>query len=330
MEHLQHFNLGEDPFRNEPLLRLFFEAGPQRAAFQRLERSVRQSRGLSVLVGDVGSGKTMVVRQLLEVLEDEVFEVSMMVVLHGSGDAKSIFARFARQLGIEDPGTDREAQIAAIYEKLAIIREDGRHAVLIIDDAEALASGDTLAEICGLLKLEYEDRRLLSLVLAGSPKLEAALARDPLLAQHVDVRVTLAPFDAETSRRYLAHRVEQGGGDPAIIGPDAVAALHELGRGMPGLMNTLADNALFEAFLFGRDAMARTDVERAHGDLGWNGAGAPAAHAVSAAPAFLGVREVDSQLDAIFEDAGDPVPSAINAETLPKDEQDLVVELLED
>src|SRR5262245_64945777 len=100
----------------------------------------------------------MVVRRLLESLEEEVFDASMLVVLHGAADAGWMLTRFASQLGIEEPAAEREALLAQIYEKLAIIREDGRHAVLIIDDAQALATHTTLAEVCGLLKLEYEDR----------------------------------------------------------------------------------------------------------------------------------------------------------------------------
>ena len=180
MEHLQHFGLAEDPFRNEPRLETFFETHANRDALRRLERGLRQAKGLLVLAGDVGAGKTMVVRRLLESLEEEVFDASMLVVLHGAADAGWMLGRFATQLGIEEPAPEREALLAQIYEKLAIIREDGRHAVLIIDDAQALASQPTLAEVCGLLKLEYEERRLLSLVLTGAPSLEQALANDPI------------------------------------------------------------------------------------------------------------------------------------------------------
>jgi hypothetical protein len=179
-----------------------------------------------------------------------------------------MLSRFATQLGIETPAPEREALLAQIYEKLAIIREDGRHAVLIIDDAQALASHATLAEVCGLLKLEYEDRRLLSLVLTGAPNLEQALAGDPALAHRVDVKVRLEPLDPTGAAAYLAHRIDAAGGNPAILDPGAVAALHALGAGLPGRMNTLADNALFEAFLCGRPKMTRTDVERACRDLG--------------------------------------------------------------
>ena len=142
------------------------------------------------------------------------------------------------QLGIEEPPREREALIAEIYDRLAIVREDGRHAVLIIDDAQALASPETLSEICGLLKLEYEDRRLLSLVLAGTPNLAEAIGSDDIISHRVDVKVGLEAFDVQTASDYLLHRVRQAGGDGAMLDATCVAALHRFGRGIPGLMNT--------------------------------------------------------------------------------------------
>jgi type II secretory pathway predicted ATPase ExeA len=269
MEHLQHFGLADDPFRNEPRLELFLETAPHRDALRRLDRGVRQSKSLCVLIGDVGSGKTMVARRLLEDLEEEVFDASMLVVLKGSADSFWMLTRFARQLEVEEPATDREALLAQVYEKLAIIREDGRHAVLIVDDAQALASPQTLAEVCGLLKLEYEERPLLSMVLVGVPALERALAADPVLARRAGVKVRLAPLDLEAATAYLHHRIQRAQGTPEIFEAGAIASLRELGEGLPGLMNTLADNALYEAFLCGRSRVSQIDVERVHRDLGW-------------------------------------------------------------
>jgi type II secretory pathway predicted ATPase ExeA len=360
VEHLQHFGLSEDPFRNESRLDNYFETHANRDVLRRLERGLRQAKGLLVLVGGVGSGKTLVVRRLLDSLEEEVFEASMLVVLHGAADAGWMLARFATQIGVEEPASEREALLAQIYEKLAIVREDGRHAVLIIDDAEGLAVHSALAEVCGLLKLEYEDRRLLSLVLAGGPGLERELANDPSLAHRIDVKVRLEPLDPTAAAAYLAHRIDAAGGSPAILDPAAVAALHQLGAGLPGRMNTLADNALFEAFLCGRSKMTRTDVERAAKDLGFDAPGADAAEVTrDLAPAPASERkprraeleiidpiddslgDLDSELEAVFAPPGrapaasaPPRPRALRKAPRrePPDENgdDLLVELLED
>jgi type II secretory pathway predicted ATPase ExeA len=347
VEHLRHFGLSEAPFRNEPRLRDLLETQPHRAALARLERGLRQEKGLCVLTGDVGSGKTMVVRTLLENLEEEVFEARMLVVLNGAADAGWLLTRFARQLGVEEPEPEREALLAQVYEQLAIVREDGRHAVLIIDDAHLLSDRATLSEVCGLLKLEYEDRRLFSLVLAGGEDLEAAIHADATLAHHVEVRVHMAPLDREGAERYLAHRLQQAGGAPELIEPGAVQALWQRSRGLPGLMNTLADNALFEAFLCGRERLTAVDVERAHRDLGWEAAQPAAApdaplSAMPAAPRGNGSPALDvadstleSELEAVFDSAGSG--SGLGARNVPlegppkdDDTADLVVELLDD
>ncbi|MDH3211597.1 MAG: AAA family ATPase [Myxococcales bacterium] len=298
MEHFHHFGLADDPFRNEPRLEFFFEMAPHRDALQRLDRGVRQTKSLCVLIGDVGSGKTMIARRLLDDLEEEVFDASMLVVLKGSADSMWMLTRLARQLEVEEPAADREALLAQVYEKLAIIREDGRHAVLIVDDAQALASPQTLAEVCGLLKLEYEERPLLSMVMVGVPALERALANDPVLARRADVKVRIAALDLAAATAYLSHRIQRVQGSPEILEADAIAALHGLGDGLPGLMNTLADNALFEAFLCGRSRVSKTDVERVYRDLGW------AAHPVAESAATgAAVRGLDSEMAAVFETA---------------------------
>jgi len=312
VEHFQNFGLSEDPFRNEPRLREFFDTPVSRGAIFRLDRGVRQAKGLLVLTGAVGAGKTMVLRQLLESLEEEIFDASMLVVLNGAVDAGWMLTRFAKQLGIEEPEAEREALLGQVYEQLAIVREDGRHAVLLIDDAHALCERNTLREVCGLLKLEYEERRLFSLVLAGGPELDLAIANDPTLAHKVEVKVALGSLDADASLAYLTQRIQQAGGSPAIIDEGAQAALHRLGDGLPGRINTLADNALFEAFLCGRTQVSAEDVERVHRDLGWGVPPAsPGANGSDAASSAVGAApEVAREVAAPAIAAAAPAPSA--------------------
>jgi type II secretory pathway predicted ATPase ExeA len=330
MEHLRHFGLDQDPFRNEPLLALFQELDEHRDALRRLERGVRQAKGLSLLVGEVGSGKTMIVRRLFESLEEEIFEAGMLVVVNDAAEPSWLLRRLAQQLGITDLPSDRDALFAGIYERLAAVREEGRHAVLVIDDAQALAHPAALAEISALGKLEYEERRLLSLVLAGTPGLESAIAAHPALARRVDVVARLAPLSREASQRYVAGRLAHARGSEKLFSAGAYDCLFALSGGLPRLINTLADNALFEGFLCGRRHVDAVDVERAHADLQlepkaepaarsasaaklWSPAPAASAAAPAAAPAvrlFEPVplvasaserAELESELDAVFE-----------------------------
>ena len=267
MEHLQHFGLSQDPFSNEPDLRFYFESASHCDAQRRVERGLRQRKGLTLLTGDGGMGKTLLARRILDALEEEVFEATLLVMLPGAADATGILQRFARQLGADEPASDRAGLLGQIYEQLAIVREDGRHAVLMVDDAQIM-SPDVFSELGGLVNLEYEDRRLLSILFVGSPELDRLVENDPSIAARVDVRVRLQPLDMPNVTKYLAHRLEAVKGRADILPPAAVETLFKFGRGRPRLLNTLADNALFEAYLAGRTSIEATDIERAGSDLG--------------------------------------------------------------
>src|SRR5262245_43382734 len=246
---------------------------------------------------------------LYEGLEEEQFEAAMMVVLRREVGAEWLLPRIARQLGVERADLDREAVIRQIYERLAIVHEDGRRAVLIIDDAHGLANADTLSELCGLVKLEYEDHRLVTVVLVGAPRLDEAITADPLVCHQVDVRVPISPLAREEAVTYLAARVEAAGGSADLWLPGASAALHEFADGAPGCINRLADNALYEAWIAGRAQVTRADVECAHRALGW---GRLAARTLRPTPVAAertdplpfeesAVPDLDPELDAIFE-----------------------------
>ncbi len=101
MEHLRDFGLSRDPFVNDPLLQLYFESPRNAAIEKRIERGIAQGKGLCVLIGDPGSGKTMIARRLLDRLEEEVYEASLLVIVHAGIDDVGLLSRIARQLGAQ-------------------------------------------------------------------------------------------------------------------------------------------------------------------------------------------------------------------------------------
>jgi general secretion pathway protein A len=310
VEHLKRFGLSRDPFSNEPHLDFWFETEGAAQARQRLVRCLRQGKELCVLVGEVGAGTTTLARVVLEDLEPERFEVAMLVVGRAVEPAW-LRAAVARQLGVAEPATGRSDAMRQLYERLVEIREQGRRAVLAIDEAHGLAGSDALAELLALLNFEADEARLLSAVLIGPPELERALAHEPGLLGRVELRVRLAALGAEEARAYLAHRIAIAGGDPGILPPAVMDAIAERATGLPRRMNALADATLFETHLARRPRPTVVDVERAARDLPWCQSSAETLSGIS--PAALGLEEREAKPDAA--EVADPDEDTLDRRT---------------
>jgi type II secretory pathway predicted ATPase ExeA len=268
LDHLRHFGLERDPFGNDPMPGFHFDCPRQRDVEQRLLRGPLQGKGLSILIGGHGAGKTTLLRRMIAALPESRFETGVMVMVRRDVEATAFLQRIARLFGVPAPPEERSALMGQLAGRLTQIQERGLLAVAAIDEAQMLGGDAVLDELRGLLNLEGAQGRLLSLVLSGRPSFEARLSQHPALLHRVDLKARLESFDAETTARYLAARVVFARGKPAILHPAAVAALHELSRGVPRVVNTLADNALYEAYVAGRGALAVEDVERAASELG--------------------------------------------------------------
>jgi type II secretory pathway predicted ATPase ExeA len=268
VEHLQHFGLGDEPFANQPSLALWCETPTHGDAVRRLLRGAQQGKGLVLLVGAPGTGKTLLLRRVLDELPEERFEAGVLVIMPGDGGPVGLLDRVARQVGVEDAPSERRALLGAVYRRLVELREEGRHTVVLVDGADLLAKDAGLADLRSLLELEHEERGVLTLVLAGTAALERMLGGDPGLAQRVEIKVHLAPLDDAAARAYVAHRLSAVGGSAALFDDAALGALVRASGGVPRVLNTLADNALFEAHVAKRKSVGHADVARAAADLG--------------------------------------------------------------
>ncbi len=268
MDYLKFYELAVEPFRNDPDVAFFFESRAQRAARMRLLRGVGQRRGLCVLVGAPGLGKTMLARQLLASLDGPERCVRMLGIPHRECDAGWLLPRITSAFGVAQPATSALGALGQLYERLAGLGAAGRHPVLLVDEAQLLENPRVMEEFRGLLNLEDADRKLLSLVLFGLPELDRVLHLDESLAQRVDIRVTLEGLDEDEVTAYLEHRLKKAGASRALFTPDAIEALWTWTRGVPRLVNTLADNALFEGALAGARAIDAAVVVIAAQQLG--------------------------------------------------------------
>lgn len=282
MEHLSHFGLAQDPFVNAPRVEDWCALPSHVDAQRRLARGLAQGKALLSLVGDSGSGKTTLVRHLLESLDEGRYEASLLVIV--PGEPARLLRRVARHLGVEDEDAERTETLRNVFDRLVDLDERGRRAVVIVDGAETLSGGPDLDDLRALLGFEHGDAALLSFVLVGGPSLDALLQSDAGLRRRVEIRVRLAGLDRRETGDYVAHRIARAGGQATVFAASAVAGLHAASLGLPRLVNTLADNALYEAFVAGHRQVAAEDVARAARYLGLEPLGLDGAAGEAVAP----------------------------------------------
>jgi type II secretory pathway predicted ATPase ExeA len=268
MSYQEYYELEREPFSNAPDARFYYNSDQHSQALLRLMYAVDSNKGLAVLVGGVGTGKTTLARRMLDNLPEDRYESSLLVMVHSGITPEWILTRIAMQLGVGEPADDRLKLLKQLYTRLLEIEAEGRRAVVLIDEAQMLQSRELMEEFRGLLNLEVPGKKLLNIVFFGLPELEDSLALDEPLAQRVAVKFQLKSMTVETTISYIKHRLQVAGAKQLLYDDEAIPLIHRYAGGIPRLINTICDNCLFEAFLC---KMKRIDSRIAHsvaGDLG--------------------------------------------------------------
>src|SRR5438309_11642238 len=249
MNYLDYYELAQEPFSNAPVSRFYFNSPQHAQALVRLTHVCSQMKGLAILVGDIGAGKTTLARRLLDSLPEDEYEAALLVIIHSGVTASWLLKRIALQLGVDAPSEDKLTLLGQLYQRLVRIFEQGKKAVVLIDEAQMLQTREIMEEFRGMLNLEVPERKLISFVFFGLPEIEKNLKLDPPLAQRVALRYRLEPFTPESTEAYVKHRMRLAGAPKMPFSPEAIARVHVHSGGSPRVINTLCDNALFEAYL---------------------------------------------------------------------------------
>jgi type II secretory pathway predicted ATPase ExeA len=246
--YLDHFGLHEPPFRITPHTDFFFDGADRGATLEALIYAVLHDEGIVKVSGEVGSGKTMLCRVLMERLPRHVDTIYLATASLGR---EEILQAIADDLQLELPQGERTAVVLrALHERLIELYGAGRRVVILIDEAHVIPD-ESLEQIRLLSNLESSRHKLLQIVLFGQPELDATLAKTSLrqLRDRITHSFRMRPLASPEVANYLSFRMRAAGyRGPDIFTPRAAMRLARAAGGLTRRINILADKALLAAF----------------------------------------------------------------------------------
>ena len=257
----RHFGFSEKPFNLTPDSRYLFLSPKHQEAFANLAFGVREGSGFLLLTGEVGTGKTTLIRHFLSQVGPEV---RTALILYPALSAGELFHAILQDLGVPFGGGTLKDAVDALAKALIEAKALGLKVVVLIDEAQSLKP-HVLEQLRLLSNLETEREKLLTLVLVGQPELRDLLERPSLrqLSQRITSRSHLEPLSVDETLSYVKHRLLVGGGAGTEIEEAAIRRVHALSSGIPRIVNVLCDRALVGAFGRGRKTVDEALVESA-------------------------------------------------------------------
>ena len=245
------FNLTRNPFELTPDPTCFVPTKLHNEALAALHYSIRRHKGFAVLTGEVGTGKTLLLRCLIGLLKESK-DVAYAYIFNGRLSPTEFLQYILSDFGLPVSGKNKSDLLFGLGQFLVSRGSRKMTTVLIVDEAHHL-SADLLEEIRLLSNLETDDDKLLQIVLVGQPELDEKLDSVDLrqLKQRIAVRAQLGSLDADEATRYIHQRLQIAGGNSCnspLFSAQTIAAVYRHSRGLPRLINTICENALITAY----------------------------------------------------------------------------------
>lgn len=256
-----YFGLSRHPFQLSPDPSFFYGSRGHKRAYSYLQYGLYQSEGFIVLTGEVGAGKTTLIRNLLNDLDPKRVVAAQLVSTQL--DADSMLRAVATAFGLAVREQSKARVLAELEAFLVSLVPQNKRALLVVDEAQNLAP-DAVEELRMLSNFQIQNRTLLQSFLIGQPELRLLMRSASMqqLKQRVLAAYHLGPLDADDTRAYIEHRLKQVGwkNDPSFE-DDAFALIHSYTGGIPRRINTLCTRVLLSAFLSEKHVVTKADLQ---------------------------------------------------------------------
>lgn len=247
--YTRYFGLTEKPFTITPDPRYLFMSTRHGEALAHLIYGVSESDGFIQLTGEVGTGKTTLIRSLFQQLPEKA---DIALILNPQLSAREFLASIASELGIESASESDSLKslIDTLTDHLLTSHAAGRRTILVVDEAQLLTT-EVLEQVRMLTNLETARQKLLQIILIGQPELRELLSRNDLrqLAQRITARYHLEPLTREETSSYIDHRLQVAGATGSIFTANAKREIFSQSKGIPRLINVICDRSLLGAYV---------------------------------------------------------------------------------
>jgi general secretion pathway protein A len=267
--YLQHFGLSKPPFQLTPDFKFLYLSRPHARAIAYMKYAVMNHDGFTVVTGEIGSGKTILVQKLVSELDDSV----LVARVHQTQLSEAEFLEeVAARLGLKQTGGRGKVELIERLNQFLIEQSaTGKNILLIVDEAQNLKPS-VLEEIRLLSDVEAFQQKVLSVILVGQPQLNEVL-ENPLLEQleqRIRLRYHLRPLNLDETGDYMRHRLEVAGWNRGeLFSPEVISHIYQYTGGVPRLVNVLCDTVLLATFVDGLDTVSTELVDSAVEELRW-------------------------------------------------------------
>jgi general secretion pathway protein A len=246
--YCEFFGFNEKPFTITPNPHFMYLSNIHREAFARLLYGVDSHAGFISLTGEVGTGKTTMLRTLMGHLDQEKYRNAL--ILNSHLPRVQLLSNICREFEIQVKHKNATGYLDALNRFLLEQNSQGKTVVLVIDEAQNLKS-DVLEQVRLISNLETEKDKLIQIILAGQPEFNDILNRHDLrqLNQRITIRCNLTPMDFVDTAEYIKHRLKLAGGrNPELFSKGAISKIFRFSRGVPRLINVVCEQALVMAW----------------------------------------------------------------------------------